>query len=245
LNLKTGELRLLAGQSCAAGTMMVAWTVDLPTTAGPTGPKGPAGPAGPQGLTGPAGPQGLAGSIGPQGPAGLAGAAGPEGPRGLQGLTGAQGPAGPVASDSLQAIVDQSGQQVGIAVEAFSGILLRRVGDDAIVFFASANGFAPGAIDFYHSTADCSDSRYLPISGGAGFAYFATIRGGTAFYTKAIDSTGTVQVPILAYEHFEAADDATRPGVCTPYDGGTASLGVVTMASDPVLANLALPLRLK
>jgi hypothetical protein len=134
---------------------------------------------------------------------------------------------------------------VGVALEPFSGLVLRRVGADAIVFFASLGGPVAGPIDFYHSTSDCSDSRYIPISGGAGFSYFATIRGGTAFYTKTMDPTGTVQVPVLAYEHFEANDDATQPGVCTPYDAGNASLGVLTMASDPAIANLALPLLLK
>ena len=69
--------------------------------------------------------------------------------------------------------------------------------------------------------------------------------GGTVFYTKTVDPAATAQVPILAYEHFEPTDDATHPGVCTPYDVGLASLGVVTTATDSVLANLALPLRLK
>jgi hypothetical protein len=102
-----------------------------------------------------------------------------------------------------------------------------------------------GPIDFYHSTADCSDSRYLPLVGGAGFAYYATVRGGTAFYTKTMDPNGALQVPILAFEHFEVNEDATMPGVCRPMAMGTAALGVVTTATDAVLANLALPLRLK
>jgi hypothetical protein len=119
------------------------------------------------------------------------------------------------------------------------------MGDDVIVFFASLGGPTAGPIDFYHSTPDCSDNRYIPISGGAGFSYFATVRGGTAFYTKTMDPAGTLQVPVLSYEHLDASDDATLPGVCMPYDVGNASLGVLTMASDPTLANLALPLRLK
>ena len=59
------------------------------------------------------------------------------------------------------------------------------------------------------------------------------------------DPSGAAQIPIRAYEHFEANEDATHAGTCTPYDFGMASLGAVTMASDPALANLALPLRLK
>jgi hypothetical protein len=161
------------------------------------------------------------------------------------------GPAGPAgssvssASESLFSIVDQNGQDVGVATDVFGGFVYRRVGNDAIMFFATPAGPVTGPIDFYHSTADCSDSRYLPIVGGAGFAYYATVRGGTAFYTKTMDPNGTLQVPILAVEHFNAADDATQAGVCSPMVNAGASLGVVTTTTDPVLASLALPLRLK
>ncbi|MGH9140719.1 MAG: hypothetical protein ACRD2I_06215, partial [Vicinamibacterales bacterium] len=110
---------------------------------------------------------------------------------------------------------------------------------------ATVDGPAAGPIDFYHSTANCSDSRYIPIASGSGFAYFATVRGATAFYTRAMDPSGTAQIPILAVEHFEANEDATQPGTCMPYDVGTASLGVLTTATDPGLDHLALPLRLK
>ena len=49
----------------------------------------------------------------------------------------------------------------------------------------------------------------------------------------------------VAFEHFDADDDATLPGACTPMAVVTASLGVVTTATDPALGSLALPLRLK
>ena len=113
------------------------------------------------------------------------------------------------------------------------------------MFFASPGGPTVGTMDFYHATSDCSDSRHLQIMGGVGFAYFASVRGGMAFYTKTLDPTGTLQIPIMAYEHFEPGEDATQPGVCLPIAGGAASLGVVTMTTDPVLTNLALPLRFK
>jgi hypothetical protein len=141
-------------------------------------------------------------------------------------------------------IVDQNGLNVGIASELFSGLLLRRLGNDAIVFFASVNGPTAGPIDFYHATTDCSDGRYISISGGAGFAYFAAVRGGTAFYTKTVDPTTAAPVAIVASEHFDANEDATRPGTCNAAaDPGP--VGALTMASDPALLNLALPLRLK
>jgi collagen triple helix repeat protein len=228
VNPRTGEFRMLTSQSCPAGFTLVGWTLSLPT--------GPAGPMGPQGPAGVAGPRGLPGQTGPQGAAGSQGVAGPQG---LQGLAGPAGPAGTLNAEYLLSVVDQTGAEVGLASELFSGLLVRRVGSDAIVFFASTAGAVRGPMDFYHSMADCSDSRYMSITGGAGFAYYAAVRGATVYYTKTVVP---VDVPILAIEHFEPNDDA---GVCTPYDGGMASLGVVTTASDPGLANLVLPLRLK
>jgi hypothetical protein len=229
--------------------------------AGPTGAAGPAGPAGARGVAGPAGavgPQGVAGSAGstgaqgvagPQGNAGSQGVAGPEGPAGAQGapgLQGLQGPAGfSAGAGELTAIVDQNGQHVGLASEAFSGLVLRRVADDAIVFFATVNGPLLDAIDFYHATPDCSDSRHIPIAGGSGFAYYATVRGSSAFYTKAISSSAALQSPVVAVEHFEANEDATLPGNCKPVASDPGFVGVLTTTSDSTLANLAPPLRLK
>jgi hypothetical protein len=239
VNLKTGELRLLTGASCPAGTNTVTLSGHWPLLTGPAGPTGPTGPQGPAGPKGATGATGATGAAGPQGPSG---------PQGLQGVPGPAGPAGATVSslsESLFAVVDQNGQDVGVATDVFGGFIYRRVGNDAIMFFATPAGPATGPIDFYHSTVDCTDNRYLPIVGGAGFAYYATVRGGTAFYTKTMDPNGTLQVPILAVEHFNAADDATQAGVCSAMAVAGASLGVVTTATDPVLASLALPLRLK
>jgi hypothetical protein len=142
-------------------------------------------------------------------------------------------------------VVDQLGVDVGVATEPFSGLLVRRVGNDSIFFFASPNGPVAGPLDFYHATDNCSDSRYLQVMGGAGFVYFASVRGGTAFYTKTMDPTGTLQIPILAVEHFEVNEDATQPGTCNLVSVTPGAYGVLTTATDPALANLALPLRLK
>ena len=268
VNPRTGEVRLLVGAYCAAGTSLVVWNVPNPSqwpsgARGATGPQGPAGPAGPTGATGAPGATGATGAqgvAGPQGVAGTPGAAGAQGvagPQGLQGVPGVagpagsvgpMGPAGPAATDVGQngiEIVDQNGQEVGIATDPFAGLLMRHEGTDIVMFFASASGPSTGPLDFFHAAADCSDSRYLPIQGGAGFTYFASVHGGAVFYTTAIDPNVTPQVAIHAYEHFEQNDDATRPGVCTPVDGGMASLGTAIMALDPALANLALPLRIK
>jgi len=241
VNVRTGELQLLTGHSCPSHMTMVRWSDDLPLPSGRTGRVGPQGPAGPAGSTGPSGPQGPQGLTGAQGPTGSQGPAGP------QGATGPQGPAGPsgtFAGEAPASIVDQNDVLVGLASETFSGLLLRRLGNDAIVFFASVNGPTAGPIDFYHATTNCSDGRYLPISGGAGFAYFAAVRGGTAFYTKTVDPAAAAKVAMVASEHFEANQDATLPGICNAAaDPGP--VGALTTASDPGLVNLALPLRLK
>ena len=132
-----------------------------------------------------------------------------------------------------------------MATDLFGGFLYRRVGNDAIVFFATTAGPTATPIDFYHSAADCSDSRYVTVQGSSGLAYFASVRGNTFFYTKTTDPTVAPLLPIQAFEHFEVTDDATLPGTCTPIAMGTIPLGVVTMATDPVLTSLSLPLRLK
>jgi collagen triple helix repeat protein len=244
VNLRTAELRLLTTAACPANFTMVAWTDSLPTQAGPAGPQGPAGPAGPRGATG------AQGAIGPQGATGVQG---PSGAQGLSGATGAQGPAGPAGppgsgtyvGSALLTVVDQNGQEVGVTADPLNGRLMRRVNTDAIMFAATADGPVAGSIDFYHSTLDCSDSRYVPTYGSAGFAYYAAVRGGTTFYTTTVDPTFALQIPIHSYEHFDVGDDPTQPGVCTPLEGGVASLGVLTITTDATLGSLALPLRLK
>ena len=148
------------------------------------------------------------------------------------------------SGDGAFAIVDQNGQNVGVSTDPFSGIVYRRVGNDMIAFYASTAGPWKGAIDFYHTTDNCSDARYV-TTGGSGFAYFAAVRGATAFYTKTVDPANTLQVSAVAFEHFEADEDATQPGTCLPMGVITASLGVVTTATDPALGSLSLPLRLK
>jgi hypothetical protein len=241
VNLRSGEIRVVTGRSCPANFTTMGW---MTASAGQVGPTGPQGPAGPMGPTGPQGLQGATGATGAQG------VAGPQGVQGVAGPMGPAGPAGPAGAyllgDSPATVVDQNGTEVGTAIDPFGGRLLRQIGGDPVIFFATAlNGPLAGAIDFYHATADCSDSRYLPTFGGAGLAFSAAVHGSTVFYTKTADPAGLLAVPILAYEHFEATDDPTVPGVCTAIDGGFASLGVVTTATDPALGSLSLPLRLK
>ena len=115
-----------------------------------------------------------------------------------------------------------------------------------VIFSATSAGPTAAVIEFYHSKDDCSDSRYVPTFGSAGFAYYASVRGDTVFYTTTTDPLGAIEMPIVAYEHFEVGEDPTQPGACRQLaNGGSASLGVLTIATDATLGSLALPLRLK
>jgi hypothetical protein len=143
--------------------------------------------------------------------------------------------------------------EVGIVIEPFVGLLLRREGADAIMFNVGPGGPATGPFDIYHTDSACTSPRYLAFyAGGAGFAYFpAVVHNGAVFYTKALDpNAGTTVAPIVAVEHFGPTDDALLTGPCTPLvvdpmNPPPATFGVVTGVSDQQLATLVLPLRLK
>jgi hypothetical protein len=152
-----------------------------------SGVQGPAGPAGPQGLTGATGPQGNAGAAGADGPQGLAGpagttgATGPQGtpgptgatgaagPQGLMGLSGPQGPAGATGAAGPQGPAGSGAVQVYDSTNAVVGSLvsqdqiLLNVPRGVMLSFNSS-GFQSNdssLVNFYHSTADCSGTRYM------------------------------------------------------------------------------------
>jgi hypothetical protein len=59
-------------------------------------------------------------------------------------------------------------------------------------------------------------------------------------------SVRTVAEAISSYETFNAHEDARQPGVCAQLaEGTTASVGPAIAVNDPVLANMALPLRIR
>ena len=144
-----------------------------------TGPQGPAGPKGATGATGadrgrPAGPKGADRSDrARRSAAGTAGAGRTArrqlDRRALQGVAGprrTRGIVGQSASESSFSIVDQNGQNVGVATDAVQRIA--SIAASATTRSCSSHrrhGPTAGPIDFYHATADCSDSRYLPIVG--------------------------------------------------------------------------------
>lgn len=236
VDVRNGDIRLLLpGRSCGQHERLVEWNL--------RGPRGPEGPKGPQGPAGPQGPKGLTGSQGPQGLQGLKGDPGAKGDPGPSGSS-----QGSYVGETALLLVDQNNQEVGVATDPFSGIVARKVGQDYVVFFASPSGPDETALDFYHTSLDCSGPRYLSISGGRGFAYYAQVHHGAVFFTKtpATDALGApTAVDVHSFEHFEAGQDAMAPGVCSPWDAAGMSVGVVTAVSDPVLATLSLPLRIK
>jgi len=136
---------------------------------------------------------------------------------------------------------------VGIATEPYGGLVLRRMdNNDQVLFAATPDGPRTGPIDFFHLNDDCSDSRYVYLSYGSGFAFFAQINRGTAYYTKTQDPSFNLSVEYHSFEHFEAGDDWTQrlTSNCT-VSAGTGAIGVATSVADSVLSNLPVPLRLK
>jgi hypothetical protein len=240
---------------------------------GPTGPQGPAGPQGAQGLRGadgpqgPTGPQGAQGLTGDGGPSGLQGAEGPRGPQGNAGLDGApgqkgpQGEAGPQGAQGLQGpqgaegrpaeqsgallVIDAAGQEVGYVTDVYNGYVVRKAGNDMVWFVAPSDGLPPASTLFFHSQPNCGGERYVQTMGGQGLANFARVHGGAVFYTRTLDPYGAIAIDVQSYELILATEDATIPGRCVNYEGGSRSLGVVTTAFDPPLATLIPPFRIK
>jgi hypothetical protein len=232
---RDGDVRLvLPGKSCRATEFPV--TLNL---RGPQGPKGDKGDTGPKGATGAQGVAGPQGATGAQGPTGPRGAEGPQGPQGVPGATGSWNTTYPI-------VVDANNTEVGVATDPFSGIVMRRVGADTVIFFASPAGPDGGVMEFFHTTPDCTGDRYVRTAFQRGLAFFAQVHLGTIFYTTTVDPGGALQVPVGSIERFQANEDATQPGLCVPVEPGTVdSLGVVTTVSDPVIAGLTPPLRIK
>jgi hypothetical protein len=137
--------------------------------------------------------------------------------------------------------------EVGIVIEPFSGMLIRREGADWIMFNAAMGG-ASGPFDLYHTDPACTSPRYTGFVPGGAFVYFGVVHAGAVFYAKTLDPSAGATLPIVAVEHFGPSDDAMLPAKCGPVDPMNpppAFLGVATGVSDPPLANLVLPLQIK
>jgi collagen triple helix repeat protein len=244
VSLANGKIRLMPVEGCADREQAIEW--NLRGQPGPEGPQGPAGLQGPQGPQGPQGAQGPQGPQGPQGGRGLTGAqgvqgeTGPEGPQGPQGPQGADGKTGPRGG---LVVVDAAGQEVGVLASPFEGYVVRRAGDDMVMFVAPQTGLPATRTVFFHAQENCSDERQLPTIGGQGLVYFAIVHGNALFYTKTLDPYS--QIVVVAGEVIEPGTDATLPGRCVLYDGGIRPAGPVTTFVDPALGALTAPFRIR
>jgi hypothetical protein len=103
---------------------------------------------------------------------------------------------------------------------------------------------ATAPIDFYHTKGDCSDSRYIMISGGSGFACYAAVRGDTAFYTKSVDMSARRRIRSWP----SSTSRRMRTRRCAVFCAAASDpgpVGPLTMTQDPALGHFVSPLRLK
>jgi hypothetical protein len=195
--------------------------------AGPAGPKGPSGSSGPTGVTGrvgttgaagpkgETGPQGPIGDVGPKGVTGPQGpAAGPQGPTGASGSQGAAGPTGATGPAGNGVIVqDSNGQTVGSLLGPGSILLtLNNLAVEIVSGASAAQGFYSedsSGFTFFHTTADCSGTRYMDASGLPVGGY---INGSTLYYPAAPAQVQT----IASEESFNVGQSLSGPGQCFP-----------------------------
>jgi hypothetical protein len=146
------------------------------------------------------------------------------------------GPAGP-PSDA-RTIVDSGGAPIGV-IELSTGLVTRKISDDVLLLPVMTGGFVQGAI-FYHTSSDCTGTRYLGNNGGA-FAYYGQILGTTVFYTRLADPSASPSEDINSYETVIPGKDTT----CNLYPVGLQSVGAVETVTDPALGAFGIPFRLK
>jgi len=147
-------------------------------------------------------------------------------------------------------VVDQNSQLVGALVDAYSAVVLRKVGLDWLALLLGPGGFAEGDIFFYHDKADCSDPRMVLTQFTYGFVYPAQFHNGTFFYTKVLDPMMTGPRQSVRYrERFAAGVDASvvDPSRCEASEFGTdpQSVGSVVTASDSAVTALVTPFKIK
>jgi Collagen triple helix repeat (20 copies) len=238
IKTKTGRVRIVgSAASCRKSEYATQWNIS-----GPAGDTGPSGAAGPQG---PSGPPGAAGPPGPEGPAGPQGAAGPAGPAGAQGSTGAMGPAGPAGPTGSQGpsgvgaliVTDATGEQLG-RYDPDSQTVIHPFGSNFVAIAVDSSGFTETGIDFYHTSADCSGTRYIP-----GVAN-PLMESGFTTDDKAVyfQNGSATQMTFFSIEHVDAGADALQPGTCASSSGFN-SLGATVKTTS--LPSVVAPLHLQ
>jgi hypothetical protein len=137
-------------------------------------------------------------------------------------------------------LVDSLEQPVGTVVDPSPGTIVRRVGTDLLTMSASRNGFTLSAINFYHTSPDCSGPRYLlDSSTGAEFVYAAQVRETTLFFTRT-----HATIAVGSRETLGAAQDPEAMGSCVRY-AAMMSVGPAVALTDTALGNLVPPFHIK
>jgi hypothetical protein len=174
------------------------------------GPAGAIGLQGPQGQAGPQGIQGLPGFNGAQGPAGPAGAqgvTGPQGPSGPTGAIGATGPQGP-AGNGVQ-VVDSNGTVLGTLLAVNQVVM--KIGGHSVLITAAISGiqaYDASRFFFYHTSADCSGTRYFIPGNLPDPAYIDN--NNLLYYTASAGQS----LLVSSYESFASGSSVSQPGTC-------------------------------
>ena len=119
-----------------------------------------------------------------------------------------------------------------------------KFGDDVVLLNVMPGGFYRGDITFYHTSSDCSGTRYLWNNGGV-FAYYGQMSSGTVFYTRLADPLQPALYEVNSYEAVKPGDDLTATGSCTALAMGFVSVAPALAVTDPALGAFAAPFKLK
>lgn len=145
-------------------------------------------------------------------------------------------------------MVDNNGLSVGTLVDTWNDFIVRQVGPDRLLLQATGIGIVQSAaVSFYHTTPDCSGTRYITNNNGAGLVYWGLVRGAQVVYSRIVDPGWEVALVAKSTENMTPGQDLTQPGSCSPQPSSTTtqSMGAAIVVSDPDLAVLATPLRLQ
>ncbi|OFV99761.1 MAG: hypothetical protein A3H28_07585 [Acidobacteria bacterium RIFCSPLOWO2_02_FULL_61_28] len=104
-------------------------------------------------------------------------------------------------------IVDSRGQVVG-PFFGFSGVI-RQMAGFTFGLGISPTGFGSGNVNFYHTTSDCSETRFL-ADGGNSFTKGGAVIDGILFY--AIEPLQ--QITANSFEQILPGDNPNQPGRC-------------------------------
>ena len=136
--------------------------------------------------------------------------------------------------------LDSLGHEVGPFEMGISGgIVYRRVGAYSFILRVGINGFTDAGVTFYHTTSDCTETRYL-LDDGTGL-----VRGGENTSTRLFYTVGPLQqITYNSFEDISPFADPTQPGTCHRTNPEIATAGSVT-TFDLSTLNLTPPFHLE